>query len=84
MSCGTPTIVSKGCGASEVLEDMETSLLINPFSPNEIAQKIILLKNNPNLVKKISRRGRIFVENNILWEKYTNNMLKIFQGVSKN
>lgn len=83
MSCGTPVIVSTGCGASEVLTDGENALLIPPKSPEKIADAIIRLKENPNLWKKLSINGRRFIEENIRWDLYAQNMLKVFNEVLK-
>lgn len=81
MGCGTPVIVSTGCGASEVLTDGENALLVQPKSPEKIADAIMKLKGNPELWKKLSISGRSFVEKNIRWDLYAENMLKVFNEV---
>ncbi len=78
MACGTPVIVTTGCGASEVLTNEKNALIINPGAPNEIAIGVEKLVNSPALWKKLSRNGRKFVENSIRWDIYTENMVKIF------
>ena len=79
MACGTPVIVSRTLGASEVLTNGENALLVNPKSPQEIAWAIDRLVNDPELYLKLSRNGRDFVEKNITWERYAKEMLKIFE-----
>ena len=81
MSCGTPVIVSTGCGASEVLTDGENAILVPPKSPEKIAEAIIKLKENPDLWRKLSENGRKFVEKNIRWDLYAENMMKVFKEV---
>ncbi|MDZ4260263.1 MAG: hypothetical protein U1A25_01235, partial [Candidatus Sungbacteria bacterium] len=66
---GCPVIVSKTAGASEVLTDGENALLVPP--------------KNPDLYEQLSRKGRLFVEQNISWRKYTEYMLKVFEEVIK-
>lgn len=83
MGCGTPAIVSTGCGASEVLTDGENALLVPPKSPSKIADAVIRLKENPNLWKTLRINGRKFVEENIRWDLYAQNMLKVFNEVLK-
>ncbi len=78
MSCGTPVIVSTGCGASEVLSDGENALLVLPKSPQKIVDAIIRMKETPSLWKRLSINGRKFVEENIRWDLYTQNMEKVF------
>ncbi|MDA8174589.1 MAG: glycosyltransferase family 4 protein [Nitrospiraceae bacterium] len=78
MACGTPVIVSKGCGASEVLTDHEDSILVDPNSPEQIANGIIELSKQDELWDKLHINGRRFVEANISWRLYARNMLNIF------
>lgn len=79
MSSGLPVIVSKSAGASEVLSDGKNALLVNPYSPQEIAGAIKRLLDNRELYSKISREGRAFVEGNISWQRLALNYLKIFE-----
>lgn len=81
MACGTPAIVSRGAGATEVLTDYENALLVNPKSPDQIANKIIELKENDVLWSRLHINGRKFVEENIRWDLYTKNTLKVFDEV---
>lgn len=81
MGCGTPVIVSTGCGASEMLTDGENALLVPPKSPGKMADAIIRLKKNTNLWRTLSRNGRKFVEKNIRWDFYAENMIKVFNKV---
>jgi len=80
MASGMPVMVSKTAGASEILKDGESAILINELQPQEIAQKIEILINDPVLYNNLSKNGRAFVENNISWsklaDKYENNFRK--------
>jgi glycosyltransferase involved in cell wall biosynthesis len=84
MSCGTPVICSTGAGAHEVLENGKNSLIVSDKSPKEIASKIIQLDENEELWNKLHHEGRIFVENNISWKKYKDEMLDIFKKTIHN
>ena len=83
MGCGIPVIVSTGCGASEVLTDGKNALLVPPKSHEKIASAIIKLKENPDLWRNLSINGRKFVEENIRWDLYVENMVKVFNEVLK-
>ena len=83
MASGVPTIVSKGCGASEVLTHMENTLLVEPKKPEQIAQSVITLIENKNLREEIVNHGRSFVEGNIRWDLFAHNILKIMRDVKK-
>jgi glycosyltransferase involved in cell wall biosynthesis len=79
MACGTPVICSTGSGAHEVLTDKENVLLVPPMSPDRITNCLIALYSDEELWNRLHKNGRIFVEKNITWEKYTSNMEHIFE-----
>lgn len=81
MASGLPVVVSKSAGATEVLSDGENALLVSPKSPEEIADAIMRLADNPELYERMSACGRKFVEENISWEKSAHAMLKLFEQV---
>ena len=72
-----------GCGAAEVLNDNLNSLLVNPKSPIEISKKIEVLIKNKMFYLNLSKNGRLFVEKNISWEIYGENMLNVFINCNK-
>ena len=74
MACGTPVVVSKGAGASEVLTDGVNSLLVDPASPGQLAAAIRRIAENPLDWARLSGEGRKFVEENITWEHYAGKM----------
>jgi glycosyltransferase involved in cell wall biosynthesis len=52
-----PYINGNGEGIKELLRDRENCLLVNLADPKDLAEKIIELKNNPELGKKIAENG---------------------------
>ncbi len=70
MACGTPVVVSRGAGASEVLTDGVDSLLVEPCRPEQIVSAIRRLADSPGEWTGMSASGRSFVENNIRWDLY--------------
>lgn len=81
MASGVPVVVSRGSGAHEVLSDGENALLVNPKSPEEIAEKISFLVKNPDTYSRIARAGREFVERRISWKRYADDMMRVFREV---
>jgi len=73
-------IVSKTSGAHEVLTDNHNAILIKPKSPIDIAKNIKKMNNDREFMKKIANNGLKFVLNNLSWEKYTKDMLKIYKN----
>ena len=81
MACGTPVIVSRGAGASEVLTDGVNALLVDPRNPPQIAAAIRRLVNSHADWERLSRAGRSFVESNITWEIYARKMRKEMESI---
>ena len=82
MACGTPVIVSRGAGASEVLTHGKNALLVNPFSPLQIADAVEELRMNRALWQNLHGEGRRFVVENIRWDLYAGRMRVIFARVA--
>lgn len=78
MSSGMPVVVSQTAGASEVLEGGKTALVVPPKSPSAIAGAVETLAGNSELFIRLSKNGRTFVENNMSWSRYTDDMEKFF------
>jgi len=81
MACGTPVIVSRGAGASEVLTHHKNALLVDPCSPGQIADAVDRLRADHALWDSLHREGRKFVEENIRWDLYAARMREIFTRV---
>lgn len=78
MLAGCACVVSKGSGAHEVLNDKENALLVDPKSPEKIADSIAFLIENLAEMERISKNGVEFVKNNLSWDTYAHQMLKVF------
>ena len=74
MACGTPVVVSKGAGASEVLTNGTQSILVEPGRPDQIAAAIRRLAMDPAEWGRLSVAGRKFAEENIRWDIYASRM----------
>jgi glycosyltransferase involved in cell wall biosynthesis len=78
MACGTPAIVSRGAGASEVLTHGKNAILVDPFSPAQIADAVERLRENEGLWESLHVEGRRFVEENIRWDLYAERVREVF------
>jgi glycosyltransferase involved in cell wall biosynthesis len=81
MACDLPPIVSRACGAYEVLEDRRTAMLVTPRNPAELASTIVELADTPGLAAKLTSAARTHVLSQITWEAYARNMLLAFERV---
>lgn len=84
MSTGLPAIISKSVGAASVLTDGIHAVLAEPKSPDSIANAAERLIQDPTLFSSVSRNGRVFVEENISWKRYTDTMLGAFTAAQLN
>ena len=78
MAMGMPVIVSRGCGAHEVLTDRINALLVEPQQPTEIADAVEELVADHSLYDALRNEGRRFVESSISWQRYADRMSALF------
>lgn len=80
IACGVPAIVSRACGAQEVLRNLSTAMVVNPRDPAGLAGAIAQLEDSPALRESLSARARAEVLPQITWEAYGRNMLRAFEA----
>jgi glycosyltransferase involved in cell wall biosynthesis len=54
------------------------ALLVDPFSPRQIAEAVEELARNDHLWESLHREGRRFVEETIRWDRYAESVMEIF------
>lgn len=64
-----PCIGTNMSAMPEIIEDGETGYLVEPNNSDELADKIIFLLNNKNLIKKMGIESRKRVEKLFTWDK---------------
>lgn len=63
LALGLPCVTARATGISEVLTDRINCLMVEPSDPEDLARKLLFLKNNPNLAKAIAQNGyELFTE----------------------
>lgn len=78
MSSGKPVIVTNSGGNPEMVKDEVNGLLFEPGNARALADKILLLANNPMLVNKMGEAGRKMAEENFGIEKNVAQTQKIY------
>ncbi|HKV05090.1 MAG TPA: glycosyltransferase family 4 protein [Candidatus Acidoferrales bacterium] len=81
LACGLPVIVSRACGAHEVLEDRRTAMLVSPRNSGEFVEAVAELAGAPEFRRMLVTQARERVLNQITWEAYARNMLREFEHV---
>jgi glycosyltransferase involved in cell wall biosynthesis len=81
MQFSIPVISTKEGAIPEIIDDGITGFLVDKNSPEQIAEKLELLINNPELRKSMGRAGRKKYEKKYTLHKFEENMLQVFQRV---
>jgi len=80
-SCGLPVVASRLGGMAEIIEDGVTGLHFEAGNPEDLAEKVSWMHNNPEKCKKMGENAR-----RVYLEKYTSEinyemLMMIYQGV---
>jgi glycosyltransferase involved in cell wall biosynthesis len=78
MACGTPVLAVNEGGYKETIINGKTGYLLER-NPEKFAEKILYLKNNPKVYKKMSNYAVEYVKRNWTWEGHNQILLKIFR-----
>lgn len=70
MASGLPIVAANGGALPELVKDNENGFLVNPFSKEEFAQKIITLLKDNNLRKRMGRKSLELIENHSIENTY--------------
>ncbi len=78
MACGVPVIALNVAGYRETIVNNETGYLVD-FDPQDIAEKVIYLLNNPETLKRMGKRGREWIIKNWTWNLQMRNLEKLIK-----
>lgn len=74
MALGKPVIATSGGGTDEIVDDQKTGLLVSTSNPDELAEKIELLIDNPKLRFDMGKSGKERIQRlfsiEVMTEKY--------------
>ena len=77
MSCGLPVLVSNSVGATEILQDQENALFVNPTDAETITSTIIRLMQDHTLYQSISDEARKLPEQYTWDHAYSSQILAL-------
>lgn len=75
-----PYITGRAEGISELLTDGQNCLMVNLADPNDLADKILKIKNNPELAKKITENGYLLYEEKLKPEVLAKELINIIKS----
>jgi len=82
LSAGKPVIVNSAGWTKEMVEHYNCGLFVDPENPNDLADKILYLKNNPKAVAEMGENARKLAESkydkSILCKEFVDVVDKVF------
>jgi len=82
-ACAKPVVASNTGGLKEVIKDGVNGLLVEPENPEDLAQKIQVLINNPDLRSSLGKKGREMVIEKYDWDKCLELQLIAYESILK-
>jgi len=76
-----PIIVSNSGALPELIKHEKTGLAVDPFKPEEWANAIIKLKENPILAATLAKNSKIQAETEFSVSQFVNNYNKLYQNI---
>ena len=81
MSAGIPVIASDFPLWREIVEGVGCGLLVNPLKPEEIADAVVYLLENPEEAEEMGKKGRKAVEEKYNWEMEEKKLLGLYDEI---
>lgn len=79
MAAGLPAVVTKNGGQSEIMEDDQYGILIDPEDPADIARGLKIITGKSEIWKKYQKKARQRVESKYTWEQTAKRYLKAME-----
>lgn len=83
LASGKAVITVRTTALQELLRDGQECIMVNKADPQDLATKILQLKNNPDLKNRLADNGWKFFQENLTEKKLGEGLLKIIQKYVK-
>jgi glycosyltransferase involved in cell wall biosynthesis len=81
MAMEKPVIATSGGGTNEIVVDQETGFLVNPSSPEELAEKMELLLDDKMLCMKMGKAGKDRVTENFSLKQMVIEYIDVYRNL---
>jgi glycosyltransferase involved in cell wall biosynthesis len=81
MATGKPVVVADIPGVREVIEDGKHGLIFDVMDAEDLAKKISILLNDPDMRKRMGDEGRKKVEEQFIISKVADQVEKVYEGL---
>ena len=79
MASGLPVVSTTAGAIPEVVEDGKTGMLVPPDDPEKFARAVIVLLDDPELMKKMGLAGKQKVQEQFTWKKVAQNTINFYE-----
>ncbi len=82
MASGVPVIASSITGYSETLKWGKYGLIFENGNPLDLKNKILYLYNNPDVRKRLSEKGLLYVRSEFSWDRIAERTLEFYMSLA--
>jgi glycosyltransferase involved in cell wall biosynthesis len=76
--CNTPAVVTKESGCGEIIADMDIGYYVDYNDINGLSEVMTKIIENPTEAKNKAMSGRVYVQNNLYWDKVAQQTEKVY------
>ncbi len=80
MACGKPAVATEVGGIPQVINSSKAGTMVPPRNPQALAEALVELLDNPTEMKKMSSRGKEYVNKNCTWDTISEKHLKLYNA----
>lgn len=81
MACSRPVVSTRVGGIKDVVVDGETGFLVDPGSPEDLAEAVNKILFDKALAEKMGRAGRMRVAKEFSWERIAEKTLNLYKTI---
>ncbi len=81
MAAGVPVVASSVGGIPDFLTDGQTGLFCAPGDPQDIAEKVLKLLNEPDLARQLTQNASRVIRERFTWEIVTQQMRSLYNKI---
>jgi glycosyltransferase involved in cell wall biosynthesis len=82
MAASLPVIASKFGESAKFLQEANAGILVDPLSPNEIADAIQWILDHPGEAAEMGKRGRKLISEKYTWEEEAKTLISLYEKLT--
>ena len=82
LACGSSVIASRVSGLKSTVQENQVGTLFEPGSPEQLAEKIMIFYNQPELNKELRQNARSYIEKNFSWMSVAQQVKGVYEELT--